>query len=341
MQRRTVTVADVLAALDRLTRGRLLPVGSDPAAAGRHPYVIWKSSGIPGKQVLETPGLVVGSPEQPVHRVAMGITLTESVIELAGATGVDLLISHHPVADAASSGGVPLARYLGLYGLALIELHEAFHGLHPGIPFLHGLRPMHYEVGFGGIPGHVVVVGEPLGEIRCLGDIVRRLDSWMGLDREVAALARERELAGSDGVQSATVATRSRILLGRPEDEVTGIIQIFPHSGTEPRHLLELADRFAFCNTVVASISRVVAGSPLVKAAARRGLHFVLGNSHPFEVFENWLPLARALERLLPELEIVIWQQPVFTVPLQAAGSPELRAYAEEMAAYLLGSPRV
>lgn len=70
------------------------------------------------------------------------MTLTESVIELASAMNLDLIVVHHPVADAASSGGVPFSDYLPLYNLALIEMHEAFHGLHPGMTLLHGHRKL-------------------------------------------------------------------------------------------------------------------------------------------------------------------------------------------------------
>ncbi len=69
------------------------------------------------------------------------MTLTESEIELAGATGVDALVLHHPVAEAASSGGVPLRGYVNLYNLAIFEAHEAFHGRHPGIGVIHGHVP--------------------------------------------------------------------------------------------------------------------------------------------------------------------------------------------------------
>ena len=69
------------------------------------------------------------------------MTLTESCIELAGATGVNVIITHHPIADAANSGGVTLENYLGLYNISAIELHEAFHGLHPGLSFCTVIKP--------------------------------------------------------------------------------------------------------------------------------------------------------------------------------------------------------
>lgn len=337
MMRPYTTVADVLRALSRLTRGRLFQGEPGGAARARSPHVVWKSSGIPGKEVLEIPGLIVGKRDRPVRRVAMGITLTENVIELAGAMNVDLLICHHPVADGASAGGVPLSQYLGLYDLALIEVHEAFHGLHPGIPYLHGLDVVFRDTSFGGIPGNVVVVGEPLPDVRRLGDIPERLERFMGLGREQSILEAERAAVGTSAVESAAVATRPQILLGGPEDPVTGIIQVFPHSGTRPEHLEALVTRFPWCNTVVASISRVRPGAPLVDAAARLGLRFILGNPHALEVFENWVPLAHALAALLPRLEFLIWRERVSVVPLEFAGPPALREYAADMARHLLG----
>lgn len=330
------TVGDVLRMLSRLTRGRLFEGDPRMAAGSRSPHVVWKSSGIHGKEVLEIPGLIVGTRDRPVRRVAMGITLTENAIELAGAMNVDLLICHHPVADGASSGGVPLTRYLGLYDLALIELHEAFHGLHSGIPYLHGLEVVFRDTSFGGVPGNVVVVGEPLPEVRRLGDILQRLERFMGLAREESILEAERAAVGSSAVESSAVATRPHILLGHPEDPVTGIIQVFPHAGARPEHLELLVNRFPWCNTVVASISRVRPGAQLVEAAARMGLHFVLGNSHAMEVFENWAPLAHALASLLPGVEFFIWQERVSAVPLESFGSFALRRYAAEMARHLL-----
>ncbi|WP_186304272.1 Nif3-like dinuclear metal center hexameric protein, partial [Staphylococcus epidermidis] len=102
------------------------------------PFVIKKSSNLPGKEIIETPGLVYGDRNREVKKIAVTMTMTEGSIELAGATGVDAIVAHHPIAEAANSGGVTLKNYLDLYNISAFELHEAFHGLHPGIPFLHG-----------------------------------------------------------------------------------------------------------------------------------------------------------------------------------------------------------
>ena len=78
-------VKDVLAALDNLTNGRCLK-GPGDWAGGQNPWVVTKSSNIPGKAVVEMPGLVWGDPEMEVKKIAVCMTMTESVIELAAAT---------------------------------------------------------------------------------------------------------------------------------------------------------------------------------------------------------------------------------------------------------------
>src|SRR5690606_7828275 len=66
------TVADLVRAVDAVTGGRLLHDLSE-----RNPWTISKTSGIPGKDVLELPGLLVGDPAAPVRHVALAMTLTE------------------------------------------------------------------------------------------------------------------------------------------------------------------------------------------------------------------------------------------------------------------------
>ena len=89
-------VKDVLQALDDLTNGRCLK-GPGDWATGKNPWVVMKSSSIPGKGVVETPGLVFGDPEMEVKKIAVAMTMTESVIELAAATGVNAIVTHHPI----------------------------------------------------------------------------------------------------------------------------------------------------------------------------------------------------------------------------------------------------
>lgn len=63
-------VKDVLAALDDLTGGRCLK-GPGDWAGGKNPWVVTKSSDIPGKAVVEMPGLVWGDPEMEVRKIAV------------------------------------------------------------------------------------------------------------------------------------------------------------------------------------------------------------------------------------------------------------------------------
>ena len=132
-----MTGRDVLWALDKITGGRCVK-GLEDIFSGKNRFVVSKSSNIPGKGCMETPGLVCGDLGAEVKKIAVTMTLTECNIELAGASGVDAIIAHHPIVEAANSGGVTMRGYLNLYGLSVFELHEAFHGLHPGIALIHG-----------------------------------------------------------------------------------------------------------------------------------------------------------------------------------------------------------
>ena len=107
------TVRDILKALDVITGGRVIT--DSFGYGGAHPFVVTKTSGIPGKAVTELPGLVWGDPDMPVKKVAVMMTLTESAIELAGATGIDCLIAHHPIAEGSNTGGGPARDNLILY----------------------------------------------------------------------------------------------------------------------------------------------------------------------------------------------------------------------------------
>ena len=102
-----VRVGDVVDVLDAMTGGRLSALPGP-----ENPWHVTKDSGIPGKAVTESPGLVLGDRSTPVRKLAVAMTMSEHDIELARAIGVDLIVAHHPVADAASSGGVAMIDYL-------------------------------------------------------------------------------------------------------------------------------------------------------------------------------------------------------------------------------------
>lgn len=327
---KTLRVEDVLAALDAMTGGRLVKTAAD--ARGRNPFVVTKTSGIPGKAVTELPGLIWGRPDRVVRKVAVLMTLSESAIELAAVTGVDLIVAHHPVADGANSGGVTLQNYLDLYDLALVELHEAFHGLHPGIAWLHGHEPFHVDIQYGGIPGNILFLGRALAEVKTVGDILSRLDGLMGRGVEERLLAAERDLRGCAAIEETSVSTRGTILSGAAANPVEQFIHIFPHTGFTADHLARVHRDHPDSDTVLATISRVYPGHALVARAEALGLNFVCGNSHALEIWENGLPLARALSSRLPGLEVCLFRDRVTSIPIDEVGSPELHRYGHFIA---------
>ncbi|MEA4892871.1 MAG: Nif3-like dinuclear metal center hexameric protein [Peptococcaceae bacterium] len=326
----TVRVKDVLQAMDDLTNGRCLKTPGD-WASGKNPWVVTKSSNIPGKAVVEMPGLVWGDPEMEVKKIAVMMTMTESAIELAAATGVNALVTHHPIADAANSGGVLIKYYLGAYNLACFELHEAFHGMHPGIPWLHGHKPHFASVCYDGIPGNIVYVGDVLPEIKTVGDMIKRLDTLMNVSVDEKMLAMERELRNCPEIEETSVAARAKILVGSPDRPMKKVIHMFPHCGFNCSHLEKLVRDNPEVDTLLATISRVYPGHELIAKAEELGLNFVCGNSHAMEIFENGVPMANALKKHLPECEVVIFRERMTSVPLTEIGSPEIRDYAEEM----------
>lgn len=62
------------------------------------------------------------------------MTLTESAIELAGATGIDCLIAHHPIAEGSNTGGVTARDYFNLYHLAVLSCTKPFTACIPVSP---------------------------------------------------------------------------------------------------------------------------------------------------------------------------------------------------------------
>jgi len=332
MEKKTYTVRDVLEALNEITGGRVITKAEDAFAQG-NPFVVVKTSHLPGKAVLETPGLVCGNPKQEVRKLAVSMTLTESQIELAGGTAVDAIVAHHPVADAASCGGVPLRGYVGLYGVAVFELHEAFHGRHPGIAWIHGHKPFRLEIAYGGLPGNVMYVGRPFPEIQKAGDIIDRLAVFSDLAREKSFLDQEREKRECPELMETNIAVAAEILNGSREDRVGAILHFFPHTGFTGDHLRQAKKENPEITTALVSISRVKKSSPLVETARELGLTMLAGNSHALEIFENGIPLAYALKSLLPGVEIVLFRERVTSIPLEKAGSKMMRDYGKEMAA--------
>ncbi len=326
----TYRVKDVLQALDDLTNGRCIKTSGD-FASGKNPYVVTKTSNIPGKAVTETPGLVWGDPEMEVKKIAVMMTMTESAIELAAATGVNAIVTHHPIADAANSGGVLIKYYLGTYNLAAFELHEAFHGMHPGLPWLHGHKPHFATVCYDGIPGNIVYVGDVLPGINTVGDMMARLDQLMNVDEDLEMLAAEKKIRKCEDIEETSIAARCKILVGKPENPMKKVIHMFPHTGFTAKHLEELIKVNPDVDTLLATISRVYPGHDLIAKAEELGLNFICGNSHALEIFENGMPMANAIKKHLPEAEVVIFRERMTSIPLEKCGSQEIRDYAEDM----------
>ncbi|WP_240418293.1 Nif3-like dinuclear metal center hexameric protein [Paenibacillus periandrae] len=321
----------VVEALNTISKGRMV-MDWNEITAGANPYVVMKTSNIPGKSVLEIPGLIFGDKHKPVSRIGVGMTLTESVIELASAMKLDLIIVHHPVADAASSGGVPFADYLPLYGLALIEMHEAFHGLHPGLTLLHGHHKLKTDICFGGIPGNVLHKGIALEEVKTTGDILARIDGLMGRDIDLDLLEAERAIRGEASLEEATLANPAQLLSGTMDSKVKHILHFFPHTGFSLEHLELALHMYPETDTIIVSISRVREDHVFVKYAKENGLNFIVGNPHSVEILENGLPLAYALEMLLPEVEIFVLRERITAVPLKEVGFQKMVEYGREMA---------
>jgi hypothetical protein len=337
---RQVKNRDILTALDKITGGRCVK-SLDDIFSGKNRFVVMKSSNIPGKECMETPGLVCGDLEAPVRKIAVTMTLTECNIELAGATGVDAIVAHHPVAEAANSGGVTIRGYLDLYGLAVFELHEAFHGLHPGIALIHGHKAFRVDIAYGGLPGNILYVGKVLDEIKTLGDILYRLNDFMGMGEEKRMLLAERSCRGCDSIAETNVVTGGQILVGGRENKVDTIVHIFPHTGFSPQHLEQVKEEHPEADTVLASISRVRPDSPLVAKARELNMNFIVGNSHAMEILENGLPLALALQKLLPEVEVVLFRERITATPLEKVGNASIRSYAEDIARRYLVAEKI
>lgn len=321
------TVRDVNNALSIITGGRV-PQDISSLHSGNSPFIVVKTSHIPGKAVTEIPGLVYGGYDEEIKKIAVIMTLTESHIELAGAMNVDAIVAHHPVADAANCGGVTLKSYLDLYKIAIFEVHEAFHGLHPGISWLHGHKAFRAEIAYGGISGNIVFVGKALPEVKTAGDMVQRVTEIMGQDVEKKMFAAEKEIRQINDLVETNIAAPAYILVGKEDSPVNNILHIFPHTGFTVEHLESVLREHPEIDTVLATISRVKPENPLAKKCEELGLNFVIGNSHALEIFENGLPLARALAKLLPDTEVVIFRDRVTAVPIDKFGTQAVQEYA-------------
>lgn len=317
--------------LDKIVRQRLL---ADHQAVNA--WRVTKDSGIAGKAVTELPGLVVGSPSAPARRVAVTMTLTEHTIELARAAEIDVVIAHHPVADAASAGGVELAHYVNLYGISVIECHEALHGLHPGIAWLHGHVPLTVETAFGGNPGMVVLLGEPVDGVETAGDVLDRLDELSGRSQETLVNHAERAARQMDELWDSCVSPTPRMISGERTDRLGDlVVHVFPHTGFSALELRKVLAQHPDVGAVIVSISTVTDTDPLVLECSEAGIPLIGGSSHSYEIIENGLPLALALQEALPMSDVVLLRERVTMLPLDSM-DPRTLAYGRSMAAHLI-----
>jgi hypothetical protein len=132
------------------------------------------------------------------------------------------------------------------------------------------------------------------------------------------------------------MAVPAQILCGRREAPVKQVVHFFPHTGFTPEHLRQVKREHPAIDTAIVSISRVKMDNPLVQTAQELGLNLIAGNSHALEILENGLPLAFALQELLPEVEVRLFRERVTSLPIAKVGSETVRRYAQDMAARLL-----
>ncbi|MGL5312103.1 MAG: Nif3-like dinuclear metal center hexameric protein [Peptostreptococcaceae bacterium] len=327
-----ILVKDILEVLDKISNGRCVKSSTD-FSTRKNPFVVTKSSDIPGKAVTEMPGLVCGNPDMKVNKIAVTMTLTECAIELAAQNGVDAIIAHHPISDASSCGGVLLKNYLELYNIAVFELHEAFHGLHPGIPWLHGHKVVWSDINYGGIKGNIVYVGETLECVNTLGDILNRLNTLMGTYKEACfekyLLEALREYKRCNSIYDTSISLQGEILVGNKDSIVKKLIHVFPHTGFTAEHLEKIVEDFPDVDTLLVSISRVYDGNPLIDKVKELGLNLICGNSHTIEIYENGIPLARAIKDYLPEIEVEIFREIITSIPLDYVSTKSMRKYGE------------
>lgn len=335
-EKKIYTVRDVLQALEIITMGRVIGPDENPFSNFK-PFMVMKSSHIPGKSVMEIPGLVYGRLDDEVRKIGVVMTITEVVMELAGGIGINVIVAHHPFADAANFGGVLMRDYCNIYGINVIEAHEAFHGRHPGISFLHGYRLERVDLNYGGIPGNVIFFGEAFPEIKKLSDIISRLEEFFLEEKREQFLQMERDFWDIQEIHESVSSNKPVILFGTPDSKVHHILHIFPHTGFTSDQLVKVYKENPNIDTLIASVSRVKSDSPLVQKAKELGLNFLLGNSHALEIYENGIPLAKAIERLIPEVPIYLIEQRVTAVPVDKAANIRLQEYGKKMADILVG----
>ena len=153
-------------------------------------------------------------------------------------------------------------------------------------------------------------------------------------DRKV--LEKEAEIRGCPELTEASLAALPSILSGSVSSRVEKILHIFPHTGFTAGHLEAALDRYPGTDTILASICRLPEASDIVSMAGVLGLNVITGNSHALEIFENGLPLARALQNELPGLSITMFRERMTAAPLNQFGNNRIRSYGHKMASHMI-----
>jgi dinuclear metal center YbgI/SA1388 family protein len=84
-------------------------------------------------------GLLVGDPQQPVHRILLALDPTCSLVELAGSGGYDLVITHHPIIFRplkALRTDTPIGRFIAnatRAGISVIACHTNLDAIAGGV----------------------------------------------------------------------------------------------------------------------------------------------------------------------------------------------------------------
>jgi hypothetical protein len=154
----------------------------------------------------------------------------------------------------------------------------------------------------------------------------------MGREIDAGLLEAERAIRGEPGLLEATLANPVMLLSGTRDQPVKHILHFFPHTGFSMDHLETALRMYPETDTIIASISRVREDHPFVGFARERGLNFIVGNPHSVEIMENGLPLAYALEMLLPGVEIYLMRERITAVALGEIGHAGMVAYGRNMA---------
>ena len=126
-------------------------------------------------------------------------------------------------------------------------------------------------------------------------------------------------------------AARATIYVGRPEDKLCRTITIPPHTCFSVEDLSMAVAEYT-ADTIVCCISRPLDSNPIVEKARALNLRLIAGNSHAVEILENGIPLAWAIKKQLPALNVRVFRERLASYPLARCGNKELPQYGEEMA---------